>query len=253
MESVAVRQLVEHSTGLYTGAMETNASLVDLLHGEGFCGQRLAAVQASPRDVTIKLARSAHGVVSLTNSGKRKCMKGMIRGFSRAVLVLRDPFAFSWELAANLTRAKRGKKDREIPPDPDFDALLLRAANNFTVNDLEVSHAYQRLKTSFVNDRHNVWMISYEALFDPIHAHRMSALTDLLTFLNYPDALQERKECSFQFVSVAARVDTISSMHRYLLHSSRLGLLCQMQRVLHRALEPILFNFTFLYKSINCV
>ena len=45
IESVNVRLLIEHSTGIYSGAMETNASLTDMLHGEGFCGQRLSAVQ----------------------------------------------------------------------------------------------------------------------------------------------------------------------------------------------------------------
>ena len=40
-----MRLLIEHSTGIYSGAMETNATLTDMLHGEGFCGQRLSAVQ----------------------------------------------------------------------------------------------------------------------------------------------------------------------------------------------------------------
>eukprot|EP01035_Chromulina_nebulosa_P025477 gene25477-33249_t len=105
IESVNVRLLIEHSTGIYSGAMETNATLTDMLHGEGFCGQRLSAVQANPHDVTVKLARAGHAVVSLTNSGRKKCMRGMIRGFSKAALVVRDPFAHVWALLQDLKNA----------------------------------------------------------------------------------------------------------------------------------------------------
>ncbi len=45
IESVNVRLLIEHSTGIYSGSMETNATLTDMLHGEGYCGQRLSVVQ----------------------------------------------------------------------------------------------------------------------------------------------------------------------------------------------------------------
>ena len=60
IESVNVRLLVEHSTGIYSGSMETNSTLSDLLHSEGFCGQRLSIIQVSLLPFTRQPLEFAH-------------------------------------------------------------------------------------------------------------------------------------------------------------------------------------------------
>eukprot|EP01036_Dinobryon_divergens_P026545 gene26545-35212_t len=65
--AVSVRLLVEHSTSVLSGSMETNRYIKELFPGEDFCGQRQSIISAHPKDVTIKMLRSKRGVISLTN------------------------------------------------------------------------------------------------------------------------------------------------------------------------------------------
>ena len=44
----------------------------------------------------MKWLKSGKGGISLNNMGMKKCRKGMIRGFMKALLVIRDPFAALW-------------------------------------------------------------------------------------------------------------------------------------------------------------
>ena len=89
--TVRTRVLVEHATA-YTGSMETIHSQRLIFPAEHICGLRQSLVQAEAADVTIKLGRGGQGLVTLTNWGKKKCLKGMIRSFAKAVLQIRDPF-----------------------------------------------------------------------------------------------------------------------------------------------------------------
>jgi hypothetical protein len=84
---INTRLLIEHASGIYSGAMETNTSLKDIFPAESFCGQRMSLIHASPSDVTIKNLPSGSGVVSMTNIGNKKCNKGMISGFNQVCFV----------------------------------------------------------------------------------------------------------------------------------------------------------------------
>jgi len=248
LESVNIRLLVEHSTGIYSGAMETNSTLVDLLHGEGFCGQRLSIVQANPVDVTIKFSRTGHGVVSLTNTGKKKCMKGLIRGFADAVLLVRDPFMHVWSTFLNITSAQLPQHQQRN----NTRNLLLQLAMNYSVQDLQVSHAYERLHTYFRFNEANVLIISYESLIDPIHQHRTTAFATLLRFLHFPSTFSERRACAHQFLESSQSVSEISKMHDFFLLEENRNTLCEMNQLFMNVLYAREFNFTRLYTTLQC-
>jgi len=97
IEMLNVRTLLEHSTSIFSGSMTTDYSLLNIFRGENVCGMRVSVVQLNPDEPTIKQQRTGEGVLSLTNYGKKKCMKGLIRGFPRTMLLLRDPFVSIWE------------------------------------------------------------------------------------------------------------------------------------------------------------
>jgi hypothetical protein len=76
VEVVNTRLLIEHATSMLSGAMETNHSIWNIFYGEHACGLRASVVHCNPRDVSIKFTRAKTPVVSLSNWGKRKCMRG---------------------------------------------------------------------------------------------------------------------------------------------------------------------------------
>ena len=82
--AVNVRLLIEHSTGIYTGNIETDFKLISVLPGEAFCGQRMSVVTASPIEATFKFLRSGAGAISMSKKSINKCMKGYIRGLNRS-------------------------------------------------------------------------------------------------------------------------------------------------------------------------
>lgn len=207
-------------------------------------------MKANPVDVTIKFARTGQGVVSLTNMGKKKCMKGMIRGFADAVVLVRDPFMHVWRTFLNIT--KHSTLDLHQQQLNNTRNLLIQLAMNFSVQDLQVSHAYERLHTYFRYNQANVLLISYESLIDPIQQRRKKALAQLLRFLHFQSKFTERTECAHQFLELSQITSEMNQMHDFFLSKEQRKTLCAMNQHFSRALFAREFNFTRLYTSLPC-
>ena len=214
----------------------------------------------------------------------------MIRGFTKAVLVVRDPFAHVWALlqdlkdavqslhhrqngpfntlADNLPRViggidvmqyatqytQRKRDDGEQGSDSDSDSVtLLQLAANYSEENLLASHAYHRLHYYYGRrDTHNVLIISYESLVDPIERQRLRSLETLLSFAHFEETYLERRQCALQFLEASQSSKQLASMHRFFLRMQRTDTLCRMREKFDRALQIGTFNFTRLYAHLPC-
>ncbi len=85
------RLLIEYTTGIFSGAVYNDASLLEALPGEFTCNYAVSVVKVHPH---------THGFEELRlgtfNSDNGKCKKGKVNGFRRAILLIRNPFDSIW-------------------------------------------------------------------------------------------------------------------------------------------------------------
>lgn len=89
--TIRCRLLIEHSTGVYTGSVYNDQSLLEALPGEFTCNWQVSAIKVHPHTHEFKDLR-----LGTFGSDNGKCNKGGVRRFERAILLLRDPFDSIW-------------------------------------------------------------------------------------------------------------------------------------------------------------
>lgn len=85
------RLLIEHATGIFTGSVYNDQSLLDALPGEFTCDWRVSVVKVHPHTHTFADLYSGHFA-----SDNGKCKRGGVMRFERAVLLIRNPFDSIW-------------------------------------------------------------------------------------------------------------------------------------------------------------
>lgn len=85
------RLLIEHATGIYSGSIYNDATLVNELPGEFTCDRSVSVIKVHPH---------THTATKLLNGGfhsdNMKCKRGGLRQFDKAILLVRDPFDSIW-------------------------------------------------------------------------------------------------------------------------------------------------------------
>ena len=192
----------------------------------------------------------------------KKCRKGMVRGFARGVLLTRDPFMSVWleahkalDSSAELQRSGHDFESLEIEDkDSLLASLLFNATLAYSKTDLLAYDAFDKLND--VMTESNAIIISYEALINPNDAlektpfSRIAALKTLLGFANYPDVYEEKLRCSYYFTETGLQMKQLEAMNKYFLAHNYL--ICRMNAVFRKTLQPNKFNFTRLYNEILC-
>lgn len=92
-----LRMLLDYSTGIYTGSIYGDPSLLPLLPGEGRCDRSVIAVKAHPFHIdSFDIVPAAGGLLQLNTSRKPHYSKCAPYRFSGAIIVLRDPYRAIW-------------------------------------------------------------------------------------------------------------------------------------------------------------
>ena len=85
------RLLIEYATGIYSGSVYNDKSLLEVLPGEFTCNFQVSVIKVHPH---------THPGIELVdgtfNSDDHKCMRSNLRKFERALLLVRDPFDSIW-------------------------------------------------------------------------------------------------------------------------------------------------------------
>ena len=84
------RLLIEYATGIYTGSLFHDKTLIHVLPGEYTCSTGQSVIKAHPFTTSYSLRTGNYSL------GKNKCQKGGIARFDRSVLLIRDPYYSIW-------------------------------------------------------------------------------------------------------------------------------------------------------------
>lgn len=158
------------------------------------------------------------------------------------------------QYATQYNQRKRGNGEQDLAWGSEWDsAILLQLASNYSEEDLLASHAYHRLHYYYSRrDSHNVLIVSYESLVDPIEHQRLRSLETLLSFAHFEDTYMERRQCALQFLEASQFSEQLASMHRFFLQKQHADTLCRMRDTFDRVLQVGTFNFTRLYAHLPC-
>jgi len=183
------RLLIEYSTGILTGSVYNDRSLLEELPGEFTCSWTVSAVKVHPHTHPFEPLRSGG-----FGSDDNKCNRGGVKRFERAVLLIRDPYDSIWsEYQRRLTQSHVSG--------------VFKAGFDW--------HRWQANAASLANMYHEMWavqhtgiqrhfkpedyiFVSYERLKD--RATRTGELARILAFLRIQpqqQVTQEQLECAF--------------------------------------------------------
>jgi len=163
-DHVNTRLLYEHATGYNTGAVESNNSLLSVFNGEFACGQRMGLVHVRSTSAKITLTRGITPAVRLPLHGRRKCLKGMIRGFTRAVILVHDPFVAIWNnyLSSKGIDTLALRNNSILIDKSDWMVSAIDIARRFNDSMLDIDEVYRRM-TDLFNET-NIFAVSHAAL-----------------------------------------------------------------------------------------
>jgi len=89
--------LLDYATGIYSGSIYGDPSLLPLLPGEGRCDRSVVAVKAHPNHVdSFHFVPTAAGMLRLNITRKPQYAKCAHYRFTGAVVVVRDPYRAIW-------------------------------------------------------------------------------------------------------------------------------------------------------------
>jgi hypothetical protein len=99
--------MIDFATGLHTGSVYDDASLLPLLPGEGRCNCSVVAVKAHPTHITsFDIVPAEGATLRLNTTSRPQYAKCAALRFDSAVIVVRDPYAAAWAEYKRLVRWK---------------------------------------------------------------------------------------------------------------------------------------------------
>jgi hypothetical protein len=163
-DHVNTRLLYEHSTGYNTGAVESNNSLLSVFNGEFACGQRMGLIHVRSTSAKITLTRGITPAVRLPLHGRRKCLRGMIRGFTRAVILVHDPFVAIWNsyISSRRIDVSSLQNNSILINKEDWKVSAIDIARRFNDSMLNIDEVYRRM-TELFNET-NIFAVSHASL-----------------------------------------------------------------------------------------
>jgi hypothetical protein len=190
----------------------------------------------------------------------KKCKKGMVRGFSRSLLIVRDPFAAVWNEYNNII---------DGIPFSDASNRITSGSDSmekgFELFNISLTYTKEKLMDygSFDNlneimPANSAIIVSYESLINPNSdlsqknspQSKENVLRDILTFAGFPEVYEEKLSCAFQFIEAGQAIKDLETMNQFYL--SHRSVICQLNKQFNRILQPNKFNFTRLYSEIKC-
>jgi len=92
-----LRMLLDYSTGIYTGSIYGDPSLIPLLPGEGRCDRSVVAVKAHPSHIdSFDFVSDGSGLLRFNVTRKPQYAKCEPLRFISAIVVVRDPYRSIW-------------------------------------------------------------------------------------------------------------------------------------------------------------
>jgi len=207
-----LRMLLDFSTGVYTGSIYGDMSLLPLLPGEGRCDRSVVALKAHPMHIDSNdFVEMPDGLLGLNVTRKLQYLKCSSFRFDSAVAVVRDPYA------AIFAEYKRYTNWREVVGNRHSDSAECQAAlRKQSIHSgamlracFNSQHFYSKARSLARSWKH-MWFhygrfekisgtrmlhINYESLLD--EETRLATLRRIVDFLRlYPNPTDEALRCA---------------------------------------------------------
>jgi hypothetical protein len=190
------RLLIEHATGVYTGSVYNDQSLLEALPGEFTCNWQVSAVKVHPHTHTFADLYSGR-----FHSDNNKCTRGGVMKFERAILLIRNPFDSIW--SEYQRRVTQSHVEGILRKTFDWSRWQANAAHlSHKYNEMWREH-YKGIEKRFTKE--NILYLRYEDLKNK--ATRVETLRSVAKFLRISltnmkhieaeIANNERFECAF--------------------------------------------------------
>eukprot|EP01038_Epipyxis_sp_PR26KG_P016023 gene16023-21749_t len=185
------RMLIEYTTGIYSGSVYTDSTLLEALPGEISCSLNVSVVKVHPTTHSFESLRLGN----FPSDDNYKCNRGGIKEFRRAILLLRNPYDSIWsEYQRRVTESHVKCIKKESFDWHRWQANAAALSNNY----YDMWHIHYVNITKFFHPN-NVLYLKYEDL--KRKATRIHALRKVANFLevNFSNSFvdRERLECAF--------------------------------------------------------
>jgi hypothetical protein len=180
------RLLIEYATGIYTGSVYNDKSLLHSLPGEFTCNSQVSAIKIHPHTHPFEGLRTGN-----FHSDATKCKRGGIDRIRRAILLVRDPFDSIWsEYQRRITQSHVGGVLKANFDWPRWQANAAALSHQYHLM-WAVHHA--GIEKHFAPK--DILYLKYEDLKN--RATRVATLQRVADFLGISTPTEERLECAF--------------------------------------------------------
>ena len=180
------RLLIEYATGIYTGSVYNDKSLLHALPGEFTCNKQVSVIKIHPHTHTFESLRTGR-----FQSDARKCQRGGIDKIRRAILLIRDPFDSIWsEFQRRITQSHVGGIQKSNFNWPRWQANAASLSHQYNI--MWAIH-HTGIEKHF--SKENILYIKYEDLKNK--STRVDTMQRVVDFLGIASPSREQLECSF--------------------------------------------------------
>ena len=213
-----VRMLLDYSTGIYSGSIYGDPSLLPLLPGEGRCDRSVIAIKAHPTHIDSNdfiSGRQDYSMMRLNTTRKPQYAKCAPLRFGSVIVVTRDPFRAIWaeykryvnwkEVIAGRPSGNRSSPECRLALRSQslHSGALLRACFEEAHFHRHAYHLARQWKHTWYHYAHfqklpgaRMLQVAYEDLASPDRRH--SVLRSMVDFLNLqPRVGDEALGCAF--------------------------------------------------------
>jgi hypothetical protein len=185
--------------------------------------------------------------------GKKKCMRGMLRGFNRGIILVKDPLMAIFENCSSLLGYQVDPNAELHPSHYERTSAIVKcmyySAENFDKNWLDDFGQIRLIEEVFSHIRHDILIVSHESLI--ANDNKIDILQNMLEFANYGHQERQRLQCAYSFIDAryyTAKVKRVISFYRAL----ESGILCEIMTASKVYTHMIKFRFRNLFETFRC-
>ena len=160
---------------LYAASVYDDPLLGEILPGEVACSKQVTMIKVHPHTHGFLKPPNPIGVDKHFQTDNNKCAKGLIRGFSRGIWLIRDPYESIWsEYQRRYISQTELSRDLEFKLNSHVKSIHVNKFDfmDWYVNAAELAHQYINMWIHYrdmksVYGNHNILVMRYENLRRP--------------------------------------------------------------------------------------
>lgn len=236
-----VRQLIEFSTGIFSGSIYDDHSLRGILPAELECSNRQSVIKAHPNHFHFQQLYEGPFPVGFRD----KCNRGNVHKFTRAILLIRNPYDTIWSEFERRHSKSHNSGILKSSFDKSFWYKSLKQLTLQFVTTWEEDYSY----IENVLAKADYMYVKYESLRDPLQ--RITTLRTIVTFLQLSSETvsDNRLDCSFKLSeNIASHRKINPEIEMTKVEAFTEEIVCGMWKLLEKHVSP----YYSIWNGITC-